>query len=126
MTPPPEPRPPTILGEYGEGYCRFCHFVVALDRFGLLITHKRGVGSLLTEPCKGSGKRPPKVTPVTSRKAMFRTDPPRVRCELCGQDAVVTPLGAFGRHWHGPARLCENTGRRPPAPPGRNHSGERG
>ena len=122
------PRPATILGRYGEGYCRICHFVEALDQRGRIIDHARGFGA--TDPCKGSGARPPKLTPVTSRLAAFRVDPPREVCEYCWTEAPLSPFGTFARHWNG-SRLCQGvatypTKSVPPPPPGRDHSNERG
>lgn len=64
-------RPPTILSEYGEGYCAVCKFVVGLNYDGQLERHSRGV-MISPRECKGSLKKPPKVTPYASRSAAFR------------------------------------------------------
>lgn len=128
MTTPDPPRPPTILGIYGEGYCRVCHFIEALDSQGRIIGHSRGANA--TEQCKGSFTRPPKLTPYRSRLAAFRVDPPRELCMFCLTDAPLSAYGSFARHWHG-ARVCQGTATYPagpvqPPPPGRDHGNERG
>lgn len=125
-------RPPTILGEYGEGYCRYCHFIEALNQYGLIVTHNRGIGNTAREGCEGSGTRPPSLTPVTSRKAAFSTRPGLRFCGWCGETVAVTSYTSgpvYSRHWIGQegGELCNGTAR--PVPPsirGRDHSGERG
>lgn len=125
MTDPP--RPATILGIYGEGYCRVCHFVEALDSEGLIVTHVRGQAAN-ADPCKGSLSKPPKLTPYRSRLAAFTVNPPRRLCTYCSTEAPLSPFGSFARHWNG-ARVCQGAATYPvplPPPPGRDHSGERG
>jgi hypothetical protein len=125
----PERRPETILGVYGEGYCRHCHFVEALDYDGLLIPHNRGVGNFVQPGCKGSGKRPPKLTPYASRLAAFSSSPPEGICPVCKTSQVITSNRVMARHWNGAVRVCEGTSRLPATPdpgPGRDHSNERG
>lgn len=132
MTDPPAPRPATILGEHGEGYCRHCHFVEALDHNGLITEHRRGIGNVAQDRCKGSGRRPPKLTPYASRLAAFRTTMETALCRYCDQYQSVmsyTSGPIFARHWQGGIQsvLCEGTARPVPASArGRNHSGERG
>lgn len=128
----PEPRPPAILGEYGEGYCRYCHFVEALDQHGLLLEHRRGIGNVAKDRCKGSGKKPPRLTPVTSKLAAFRTTMETALCSYCDQyQSVMTYTSGpiFARHWQAGIQsvLCEGTGRTAPASQrARNHAGDRG
>lgn len=81
-------RPPTILSEYGEGYCRHCHFIEGLTFQGLLAEHYRGkimntYGADSRKPCKGSLKTPAKITPWASRKAAFRVRQPVAPCSVC-------------------------------------------
>lgn len=77
MTTPPPDRPPTILSEHGEGYCRVCRFIEPLTELGVIAEHYRGqvpVGSVGDrKPCKGSHMKPPRLTPYFSRLAEFRT-----------------------------------------------------
>ena len=89
---------PTILGPYGEGYCRYCRFVEGLDQYGLLNSHIRGaLGRSYTEdpkPCKGSSRKPAKVTPYMSRLSVFVTRPRKVDCPQCGARVqLVTGTG---------------------------------
>ena len=98
--PAPEPRPPTILGEYGEGYCRHCHFTVGLDRGGLLNRHVRGQ-SPGGPACDGSHTTPPKITPYRSRLAAFRTTADTVVCPSCGQTVDLAHYASgtqYSRH----------------------------
>lgn len=93
-------RKPTILGPYGEGYCRFCCFVVGLGPDGRLDNHRRGQipGAAL---CDGSGVIPPKATPYASRKAMFRVTSDKVDCPGCAQKVPLAhyPSGTqYMRH----------------------------
>lgn len=129
-TPPPERRPETILGVYGEGYCRHCHFIEALDENGLIITHGRGLGNFVQPTCKGSGKRPPKLTPYRSALAAFRVTAPTATCPVCQtvQDLHTYASGpVFIRHWtSGGADLCRGVGRAPDPPPGRDYGSTRG
>lgn len=72
------------LGPHGEGYCTVCHFIEPLLPSGVIDRHYRGVqlaGS--AKPCSGSYKKPPRLTPVTSRLAAFRLDAPTVVCPVC-------------------------------------------
>lgn len=114
-----------ILGPYGEGYCRHCHFVVALWRDGTLIHHTRGPGGYGTPPaeCKGSGRRPAKRTPVTSRKAAFRLKAHQGQCPVCDRtvDVVPAPSGKgwlVGQHRRSPFGQCDGVFRTAPSPVG--------
>src|SRR3546814_4169283 len=90
----PEHRPPTILGPYGEGYCRTCRFVIGLDEQGLLNAHRRGIASYgQASDCAGSGKAPPRLTPYASRAVAFKSAPRRVTCPDCGQQVALMPAG---------------------------------
>lgn len=92
-------RPPTILSPFGEGYCRVCRFVVGLDEFGMLDRHTRGGhGALVPNPCKGSGKTPPKLTPYSSRLSAFRFSPRKVDCPVCGRNVAVLSDGRIQGH----------------------------
>lgn len=118
------PEPPHTgvrpLSPYGEGYCRFCHFVVGLGPDGLLDQHKRsafdsrgyaqGEGSSI---CKGSCRKPPRATPVTSRLAAFRVRPRRDTCPRCNrQRIIVLADGTLAWHTLGAANYttCPGTG----------------
>lgn len=100
----PDPRPPTILSEFGDGYCRVCHFIVGLDAHGLLLVHVRGAHGLVarygeTNPaCKGSDRAPTKLTPFTSRLAAFSTKARRDQCPACHQEIVVEHSGRWKVH----------------------------
>lgn len=92
-------RPPTILGPFGEGYCRVCRFVIGLDEYGLLDPHTRGGhGGLAARPCKGSSRTPPKLTPYSSRLSAFRASPRKLDCPVCGQNVVVLADGRISGH----------------------------
>jgi hypothetical protein len=125
-----EHRPPTILGPYGEGYCKHCRFVLGLDEYGLINNHVRGIGSYgQTQPCKGSGTRPPKQTPYASRSAAFKQVSQKVACPKCHRQVAVLAEGAR-RYlaWHPlphTATPC-NGGYQTWTPPGRDHGSERG
>ena len=86
--PPPDPphaglRP---LSPWGEGYCRWCFFVVGLNYAGQLAEHHRGIASYgQSKPCPGSYTKPPKITPYSSRKAAFRLKAPDAWCPACKQ-----------------------------------------
>ena len=116
------------LSLYGEGYCRWCHFVVGLDHYGLLVRHFRGgSGDELRGPrgCKGSGTKPPKVTPYMSRKAMFKTVGRKERCHVCNREVPLLPDGRMTSHTPDPYRPtwhCKGGYQ----VPGRDHGGERG
>jgi hypothetical protein len=90
-----ETRPATILSEHGEGYCRVCRFVVGLDEFGRLQSHRPGSSmddrySHQEAPrCKGTGRLPAKITPVTSTKSAFKAEPVKVTCHVCGKAVGV-------------------------------------
>ena len=121
---------PTILGEHGEGYCRTCHFIEPLTPEGLLAVHWRGAGVLPENDrrCKGSLKKPPKRTPVTSRVSAFTSSPPTSVCRYCATEVAVTGHRVFARHWKG-ATVCHGTSTRPDgaiSPGRRDHSNERG
>lgn len=109
------------LSPYGEGYCRACLFVVGLDHLGRLEAHSRNNSIYRDErqECKGSGAKPPKVTPYASRKAAFRVTAPDVWCPGCKQWATSVPqhgIRVYAQHG------CALSGR----PVQKDHSGERG
>lgn len=118
-------RPPTILSEYGEGYCRWCQFVVGLDYHGLLFVHTRNA-QVSPRECKGSGTIPPKVTPYASKRARFISTARRAQCPVCKREEM--PLLADGRlagHLADPYRpgsYCKGGY----TLPGRDHGNERG
>lgn len=91
-TPPPD-RPPTILSEYGEGYCRACRFIEPLNENGLIAFHGRGGVA-----CDGIGARPPKVTPYASRLSAFRSKLETVRCPACGRTVRLLVDGRMVGH----------------------------
>lgn len=80
------------LSPFGEGYCRWCHFVIGLTFQGVIEQHTRSASMWRdeAEPCKGSYARPPKVTPYTSRKAAFRLTVPKEICPACTKEVRVT------------------------------------
>lgn len=135
-TPPPDPghaglRP---LSPYGEGYCRVCHFVVGLTYDGKLVGHTRGALLMNAAECKGSGARPPSVTPYGSRKAAFRLSSPDCWCPECKQTVATTRQGGmhvYARHSYrrmsavAIPKMCVFTNRAV-APAGRDHGNERG
>lgn len=117
-------RPASILSPNGEGYCRYCRFVVGLDDGGLLDRHARGAILLSalaygTEPvqppaCKGSGTLPPKITPYRSAKSAFKAVPRKTLCPRCLNE-VRTEIGASGhrtyvRHHQRPGYICPLSG----------------
>jgi len=85
------------LSPHGEGYCRWCFFVVGLDHDGLLTAHERNGLYEAPKTCKGSGTRPPKVTPYASRKAAFLTRSPREWCPTCCQTVNTRTWTRSGR-----------------------------
>lgn len=93
------------LSPNGEGYCRWCHFVVGLDEEGKLDQHRRGFArdwEVSSKDCKGSGTKPPKVTPYASRKAAFRVGAPYAYCPLCKQQVKTeryTNTQVYALHW---------------------------
>lgn len=93
------------LSPYGEGYCRWCFFVVGLGPGSLLDQHFRGM-----KECPGSGTRPPEVTPYASRKAAFRVKAADAWCPGCGQKVPVTCRAGervYGLHYRPPGfRVC--------------------
>lgn len=114
-TTPPEPREPSILSQYGEGYCRWCYFVVGLTYRGLLAGHQRGIASYgLAKPCPGSDTKPPRVTPYSSRKAAFRVKVPDAWCPACRQFVRSSTAGGaqvYTRHFPADTgRACLRTG----------------
>lgn len=135
MAAPPEKEPEHSglrpLSPYGEGYCRWCHFVVGLDYAGMLAQHFRGAHGLTArqgaeaKPCGGSGTRPPKVTPHASRKAAFRAVARKEQCHVCKRETVLLADGRLSSHSRDPYRLNDTCagGYRFPE---RDHSGERG
>lgn len=136
----PDPRPPTILSEFGDGYCRVCHFIVGLGADGLLLTHTRGAHGLAAKygeanpQCEGSGKPPTKLTPLTSRLAAFSTKPRTGTCPTCGQTVVIDASGRWVMHGKAPGIYdwCKMSQklyakpRGPLRPHERNHGTERG
>lgn len=132
-----EPRVPTILGEYGEGYCKVCHMIEPLTADGVLDLHFRGFSSACNIPeyrCKGSGKVPPKLTPFASRLAMFKRVAPLATCPVCREQIPVQPSSSrsvtvMARHFppDSPNVLCAGYGRQPALPTvSLRHEGERG
>lgn len=123
----PEPAPdggarrPTILSPYGEGYCRWCLFVVGLGPDGKLDWHQRGNADPYNAPaeCKGSGTRPPKVTPYASEKARFVTKSPVAWCESCKQYVPVARKSGgmvYTRHLEANRiKVCKSIGESVPA-----------
>jgi hypothetical protein len=114
---------PTILSPYGEGYCRYCRFIIGLGPDGLLERHFRGrhsrdrFGDEL-KACKGSDRRPAPASrvPYWARKSRFRYEAPVARCPKCKQDAKVTTFNGsdtyyFLRH-HARFEMCSETGNR--------------
>lgn len=94
-------RPPTILSEYGEGYCTRCRFVIGLTAQGRMVPHFRGRGLDAYNPsgkhCDGSRRFPAKVTPYSSRKSAFRIRVSMDTCNDCGRRVEVVD-GALT--WH--------------------------
>lgn len=106
-TPPPEHSGLRPLSPYGEGYCKACQFVIGLDCDGRVAQHWRGAHGLMTSrECKGSGWKPPKVTPYSSRKAAFTANAPDVRCPECERVVRSTAYGGaivYAQHYPHPA-----------------------
>jgi hypothetical protein len=135
---PPEPRPATILGPYGEGYCRVCRFIEPLTRQGVIAEHARSNGGWPGpgERCKGSFKAPPKDTPYFSRLSAFRATPRKVECPMCHRQVTVLAGGRISGHNIAAttitlcgATLCEAGGRTVTTAASmraRGHGGERG
>lgn len=100
----PDPRPPTILSDHGDGYCRVCHFIVGLDANGLLLPHVRGAHGLaarygeINPACKGGDRPPPKLTPFTSRLAAFSTKPRQDQCPACHQTVIIDASTRWTMH----------------------------
>lgn len=126
-TPPPEPPHSGVrpLSPWGEGYCRHCCFVVGLTYDGQLAEHTRGAQLMDPKPCKGTGARPPKITPYASRKAAFRAVARKEQCHLCKRDVVLLADGRLSAHSRDPYRLTDTCagGYRFPE---RDHANERG
>lgn len=123
----PTDRPPSILSEWGEGYCRWCFFVVGLSHDGRLAQHSRGSNGASPHQCDGSGTKPPKITPYASRKAAFKTVARKMRCHECSREVSVLPDGRFAAHtvaYH-VTTSCKG-GYSFPRPPERDHGSERG
>lgn len=116
---PGETRPPTILGPHGEGYCRVCHFIEPLSATGLIERHTRGAimraswDTEGTKPCKGSDRRPTKLTPFTSRLAAFRVTARSAVCPFCHTAAILQFDGRFTLHPDSTYRRCVGSGRLP-------------
>lgn len=135
-TPPPEPEHTGLrpLSPWGEGYCRYCHFVVGLTYDGLLVFHSRGAQLHSDAVCKGGGTKAPKVTPHSSRKAAFTTKSEKVGCHVCGREVHLLVDGRMTVHspsvstltrcpggYHQPERGSARTD-----VPQRDHGSERG
>lgn len=90
-------RPPSILGPYGEGYCRVCKFIEPLDPAGLIEAHSRGQ-MISPHECKGSGGRPAKVTPRESRLVAFKTKSEKVQCPVCKRTVNLLNDGRMTQH----------------------------
>jgi len=122
----PTDRPPSILSEWGEGYCRWCFFVVGLSHDGRLAQHHRN-SSYQPRQCDGSGTLPPKITPFSSRKAAFKQVAKKHPCHVCRRTVPVLSDGRLGPHAvaHHATTNCAG-GYQLPRPPERDHSGERG
>lgn len=124
---PTRHRPPTILSEYGEGYCRWCQFVIGLNHHGLLLQHRRGIGSYgQVSECKGSDTVPPKITPYSSKRARFIATPRRAECPQCRRpDMPLLSDGRLAGHLSDPYRpgsYCKGGYTLPE----RDHGAERG
>lgn len=112
-------RPPTILSPYGEGYCRWCQFVVGLTAgTRVLEQHYRGTYTeaweLAPQACKGSYTPPPKTIPYASEKAAFRCTPERRKCPECSKDVPVRWAEGYlvyGFHLQAPCIPCSQRGR---------------
>lgn len=128
---PPEKEPEHSglrpLSPWGEGYCRWCKFVVGLDYSGLLVPHVRGAQLQNQKACDGSGTRPPKVIPYMSRKAAFKTVARKERCHECSREVPVLSDGRFAPHTvaYRVTTACKG-GSSFPRPPERDHGNERG
>lgn len=110
------------LGPYGEGYCTVCHFIEPLTVLGVIEPHYRGLGlSAAIQTCPGSYKTPPKLTPVTSRRAAFRRVAPTVACTVCGGDAAIRLDGRIAAHPGQGVQSCTGSLRYPAS-----RTGERG
>lgn len=116
----------SILSPHGEGYCRACRFVVGLTEDGKMDHHMRGTVTDyghkgVAEMCKGSFKRPAKVTPYAAAKNRFITRLAKVTCHLCGNRVNRRLDGRYGSH---------NESGRLPCPAGyrliQDRTGERG
>jgi hypothetical protein len=91
------------LSPFGEGYCIRCHFIIGLDADGKVEEHKRWVANSYGRPdqdgrCKGSGKKPPALTPHTSYKARFKETPERVECAVCHRSLNLHIDGVLPGH----------------------------
>lgn len=119
-------RPPTILSESGEGYCRTCRFVEGLGPDGLLLRHDRAPEPGAPRwPCPGTGTRPAKVTPYASRLSAFASSAKRYGCPECGQKVPIRALdGRFSVHAARPGGIFCPGGYK--FPPGRDHGNGRG
>lgn len=99
-----EVRPATILGPYGEGYCRHCRFIEGLDEYGLINVHAHGAPQQweLPKPCKGSGTVPPKLTPYASDKSRFRSWATTGECPECRRrmEVLKTETGNYFLPYH--------------------------
>lgn len=102
LSPGSTDRPPTILSPHGEGYCRWCQFVVGLGSSGLLAPHVRGKNG--DRWCPGSDTTPPKVTPYSSRKAMFRVAPKTARGV---PTAWISGVQVYAQHRLSPSVVCD-------------------
>jgi hypothetical protein len=131
MEPGSEPEHSGVrpLSPHGEGYCRWCHFIVGLTSDQRLVMHGRSSSLYRDEAkaCAGSGTRPPKITPYASRKAAFRVKSPEAWCPVCWRMAPTTQHisgKVYARHSNPllGGGMCANVSRRIE----KDHGGERG
>lgn len=99
-----EVRPPTILGPFGEGYCRHCRFIEGLTEDGLINEHQRGMSQQWETPksCPGSLTVPPKLTPYSSKKSAFRSWATTGECPECRRrmEVMKTETGNYFLPYH--------------------------
>ena len=124
MTQPPEHSGLRPLGPYGEGYCRVCHFILALTADGLIERHSRG-SQISPRECKGSWRKAPKLTPMTSKLAAFKTKAELVECTKCRRFVPTMSDGRLNGHTTAlnTSTFCKGGYNLPGA---RDHGGERG
>lgn len=110
-----------ILGPFGEGYCTTCRFIEPLDPDGRVAQHWHNqlgeYGRERAVNCKGSRRKPPKVTPRRSWKSIFRTKATG-NCPVCGVRTGLELYGALtlptvGRHRNREGSGCPGWGTTP-------------